>query len=132
VKRSRFLTHILSRAVSGVRVVSAEIVGTDQTEHWIREVVPGRTTYWIRVDPDHYTYWKCFKEAHPNWKQIAYKYRTIPDLHCFCPEFTTAQDLMNWLFDVLELTHSERNLLRLWGGVTDDTTFNIFTFSCRT
>lgn len=132
MKRSRFLTYILSRAVSGVRVTSAEVVGTDQIEHWIQDGAPGRTIYWIRVDPDHYTYWKCFKEAYPNWKQVAHKYRTIPDLSCFCPEFTTVQDLMNWLFDVLGLTCGERRLLRLWGGGEDDTLINIFAFSRRT
>ena len=109
MKRSTFLTYILSRAVSGVRVTSATVIRTDRTKCWFQEIVLGRSTYWIQVDPDHSTYWKCFKEAYPNWEQVARRCRTLS----VCPEFYTKEDLIEWLANTLNLSRGERKLLFL-------------------
>jgi len=104
MKQFRFLARVLSRAVSKARVDSAKVVTSG-------------SSYWILVNPNHYSYWKCFKEVYPHWEQAAQRYGVIPDSrgYCYCPEFTTLQGLLSWLFDVLELTRGERRLLRLMG-----------------
>ena len=58
-----------------------------------------------------------FKAAHPHWRQAARMYKPLNESVIadeFCPEFATMEDLFNWLFDVLELTPGERNLILLF------------------
>jgi len=107
MKRSRFLAYILSQAVSEVRVDSVEVV----------ESVRGR--YWLLVKPSHGYYWERFKRVYPQWKRVVCKYEAlgaslIPSGNC--PEFTSLENLLDWLFDVLNVSKGERNLLQLREG----------------
>ena len=107
MKRSRLLAYILSQAVSEVRVDSVEVV----------ESVVGR--YWLLVKPSHSCYWERFKRAYPQWKRVVCKYEAsgaslIPSGNC--PEFTSLENLLDWLFDVLNVSKGERNLLQLREG----------------
>jgi len=102
MRQDGFLTFVLSRAVIGVRVDSARIVESD------------RATYWIEVEPDHFMYWRRFKEEYPHWV-TAYKYKASFGEYG-CPDFATRRDLISWLFSVLGLTKGERRLLQVWGG----------------
>ncbi|RLI41740.1 hypothetical protein DRO59_06075 [Candidatus Bathyarchaeota archaeon] len=100
---SRLITHLLSRAVPDVQIESAR-------------VFKAANIYWFVVEPDHYSYWDRFRKIHLNWKRIALKYKAVKVSVAspgFCPAFTSGEDLFNWMFDVLELTQGERNLLLL-------------------
>ncbi|RLI16634.1 hypothetical protein DRO41_00860 [Candidatus Bathyarchaeota archaeon] len=100
----RFLTRLLANAVPDVYVKSATVI----------RALPN--VYWILVDPDHEKYWERFGEIYPHWKQVAFTYHVRKDslgLRGFCPEFDDLENLLNWLFEVLELPQGERNLLLL-------------------
>jgi len=108
VTAMRVLTSILNQAVFEVRV--------DSTKLFKVTLAPRTYCYWISVVPDHYKYWECFRETHPQWRQIALKYgasRTTLDFHGYCPEFPSMRSLVSWLFDVLKLSQGERRLLTL-------------------
>ena len=100
----RVLTSILNQAVFEVRV--------DSTKLFKVTLAPRTYCYWISVVPDHYKYWECFRETHPQWRQIALKYgasRTTLDFHGYCPEFPSMRSLVSWLFDVLKLSKAKED-----------------------
>jgi len=99
------LVYILSRAVSDVPVSSASIVMSTQSRK-----------YYIGVRPNHPKYWEWFKRRHPNSIHLAQS-RGARVKGVTCPEFTTAQAVLEWLSDTLGLSCGERNLLRLCSGV---------------
>ncbi|RLI41750.1 hypothetical protein DRO59_06125 [Candidatus Bathyarchaeota archaeon] len=106
------LTLIMSRAVPEVKVESVEVRST-------------RKKYWIDVEPNHPWYWLKFKKTYPRWKQDAVANGAVnptglefferSGLYGGCPEFPTQKNLLDWLSDVLNLSHGERSLLLLCG-----------------
>lgn len=99
-----YLTWLLRRAVPDARVESVSLIKT------------ASGLYWIRVDPDHYMYWRHFRKAYPHWVRAARTYKATREsimIDGFCPEFAALESLFKWLFDVLELARGERNLLLL-------------------
>jgi len=99
----RFLACLLARAVPEVCVKSVMLVRTSLRHHW------------IRVKPDHYGYWECFRQKYPQGTRIALSLEASrPSLErTFCPEFSSPENLIKWLSDVLKLTQGERRLLTL-------------------
>ena len=98
------LAWLLDRAVPNMKVESAVLVRSSAG------------LCWIRVDPRHYEYWKRFRKTFPSCVQIARSYKATGGSlmnEGFCPEFDDLENLLNWLFEVLELTQGERNLLFL-------------------
>ena len=98
------LAWLLERAVPNVKVESAALVRSSVG------------LCWIRVDPRHYEYWRRFRKTFPSCVQIARTYKATDKslmIEGFCPEFADLENLLNWLFEVLELTQGERNLLLL-------------------
>ena len=99
-----YLARLLERAIPGTHIESAALIKASSG------------LYWIQVEPEHYKYWSRFREARPRWVQVARTYKATGKsmmVDGFCPEFDTLENLLNWLFDVLELTQGERNLLSL-------------------
>ena len=101
------LTYIMSSTVPHVLVESVVI-----------KYVNG--CYHIHVSPNHLGYWDAFRRRYPGAVMRALEYgaqvvinkgSTLVTLAC--PEFTTKEDLLSWLEDVLNLSHGERRLLRL-------------------
>ena len=97
---TRSLTLLLSRTVFDVPVSSASVAKSK------------RDKYFILVNPDHMVYWARFKAKYPNSVSLA-QIRGAEVDGLACPEFDVLEDLINWLFDVLELTQGERKLLLL-------------------
>jgi len=100
-KVSKMLAHILDRATPDVHVTAARIA------RW-----PTEGSYFINVYPVHTEYWMTFKRTYPCWKRVAAKYNAAK-FDTPCPEFSTEEDLISWLIDVLNLAEGERSLLRL-------------------
>jgi len=99
-----YLAWLLERAVPNVKVESAALVRSSVG------------LCWIRVDPRHYEYWRRFRKAFPSCVQIARTHKATDKslmIEGFCPEFDDLKNLLNWLFDALELTQGERKLLLL-------------------
>ena len=106
------LTLIMSRAVPEVKVESVEVRST-------------RKKYWINVEPNNPWYWLKFKKTYPRWKQDAVANGVVNltwlesferfGLYGVCPLFPTQKNLLDWLSDVLNLSHGERSLLLLCG-----------------
>jgi len=92
------LSLVLTRA-SGVHVERAVMLKSP----------PG--LYWICVIPEHEAYWRCFKEEHPLWEQIALRHNAV--VFSACPEFHTKRDLVGWLGEVLDLPKGIRTLLQI-------------------
>jgi len=69
--------------------------------------------YWIYVIPEHEAYWRCFKEEHLLWEQIALRY-DVAVVFSACPEFHTKRDLIGWLGEVLDLPKGIRTLLQIY------------------
>ncbi|RLI41748.1 hypothetical protein DRO59_06115 [Candidatus Bathyarchaeota archaeon] len=101
---SQQLTVIMSRAVSEVRITSSWLVDD-----------PGYARVFIFVEPNHSDYWLWFKGKYPHWAQVALKHK-VKYVDSVCPEFPTKKNLLDWLSDVLNLSHGERNLLQLCVG----------------
>ena len=95
----------MSRAVPVMRVDSAR-------------VVRGRH-YFILVDPAQSVYWTWFKMKCPHWARVANKYEAMSKSMMgelmisvsFLPVFSTKENLISWLSEVLGLSRGERNLL---------------------
>ncbi|RLI16639.1 hypothetical protein DRO41_00885 [Candidatus Bathyarchaeota archaeon] len=104
--RFKFLTYILTRAVSGVPIDSATLTKVGDL-------------YWIWVEPDHYSYWERFERAYPYWEQMVRKYRVVPlsAAEVCWPTSSTRRGLVEWLSKVLGLTRGERKLLLLDVGL---------------
>ncbi|RLI43470.1 hypothetical protein DRO59_00965 [Candidatus Bathyarchaeota archaeon] len=108
MKRSRFLTYILSRAVPSVCVGSVGVVKQDFGFLGSR--------YWLHVEPYHDVYWSRFQEMYPHFRRVAYEngaagYSLMTGW--LCPEFPSKEDLIGWLTDTLGLSTGERKLLHL-------------------
>ncbi|RLF81093.1 hypothetical protein DRN32_01685 [Thermococci archaeon] len=100
-KVSKMLAHILDRVTPDVCVTAVRIT------RW-----PMEGLYFMNVYPVHMEYWRTFKRTYPYWKQVAVKYNAAK-LNTPCPEFSTEEDLIGWLVDVVNVTEGERSLLRL-------------------
>ena len=110
MKRFRFLTYILSRAVSGVRDARIDSVEISCVRY--------RTDmrFYIYVLPDQSGYWKRFRERYPDCTRLA-RERNAKVHNAACPEFCSRDALIDWLSEVLGLTDGERKLLLLDVGL---------------
>jgi len=80
------------------------------------EVVPG---YYFIPRFEAGWWWK-FKVAHPQWFDVARKYKSYRHPCCCpagtidtCPEFHSMDDLVDWLSETLSLPKGVTNLLRI-------------------
>ena len=65
-------------------------------------------------------WWWKFKEAHPQWFDVARKYKSYRHPYCHpaetidaCPEFRSMDDLVDWLSETLNLPKGVTKLLRI-------------------
>jgi len=110
MKRFRFLTHILSRAVSGVQDVRIDSVKISHVQYH------SETRFYIYVLPDQSGYWKRFKKKYPECIRLAWERNAIVQ-DVACPEFCSRDVLIDWLSEILGLTDGERKLLLLDVGL---------------
>jgi len=84
----------------------------------VKIVANGRgCRFYFRVSPNHRMYWTQFQVKYPEFIFLACKkYGALTELNgfsCFCPEFPSKEDLLDWLARVVSATQRERRFLRL-------------------
>jgi len=102
---SQLLTVILNRAVPDVCVKHAKLDNCTRGG-----------LFYIHVQPNHFRYWKRFREKYPCCVRLAQK-RGAVVFDRFCPEFRSQCVLIDWLSEVLDLADGIRKLILLNMGL---------------